>query len=41
MFKTEYNLVNISDISKLADLGFNDINKEILLEKGIINNKKL
>jgi len=41
LFKTEYNLVNISDISKLVDLGFNDINKEILLEKRIINNKKL
>lgn len=39
VFKKEYNLVNLTDLAKLADKGITEINREVLLENGIIRNK--
>jgi len=38
-FKKEYNLVNLTDLAKLAEKGITEINREILLENGVIRNK--
>lgn len=40
-FKTEYNVINLSDLEKLASKGITEINKEILLENKIIRKKRL
>jgi len=39
IFKKEYNLVNLTDLAKLAEKGITEINREILLENGVIRNK--
>ena len=39
VFKKEYNLVNLSDLAKLAEKGITEINREVLLENGVIRNK--
>jgi large subunit ribosomal protein L15 len=39
VFKKEYNLVNLTDLAKLAEKGITEINREILLENGVIRNK--
>lgn len=39
VFKKEYNLVNLTDLAKLAEKGILEINREILLENGVIRNK--
>ncbi|MCP4522710.1 MAG: 50S ribosomal protein L15 [Candidatus Gracilibacteria bacterium] len=41
VFKKEYNVVNISDLVKLADKGITDINAEVLLENRIVRKKSL
>jgi large subunit ribosomal protein L15 len=40
-FKTVYNVVNISDLAKLAEKGITTINKEVLLENNIVRRKSL
>ncbi len=40
-FKTEYNIVNLSDLEKLASKGITEVNKEILLENNVIRKKGL
>ena len=40
-FKKHFNLINLSDLEKLAGLWISDINKEILLENKVISNKNL
>lgn len=39
VFKKEYNLVNLTDLAKLAENGITEINREVLLENGVIRNK--
>ncbi len=39
VFKKEYNLVNLTDLAKLAEKGITEINREVLLENGVIRNK--
>lgn len=39
IFKKEYNLVNLTDLAKLAEKGITEINREVLLENGVIRNK--
>jgi large subunit ribosomal protein L15 len=39
VFKKEYNLVNLTDLAKLAEKGITEINREILLKNGVIRNK--
>jgi large subunit ribosomal protein L15 len=39
VFKKEYNLVNLTELAKLAEKGITEINREILLENGVIRNK--
>jgi large subunit ribosomal protein L15 len=39
VFKKEYNLVNLTDLAKLAEKGITEINRQILLENGVIRNK--
>ena len=41
MFKTEYNIINISDISKLADKWIKKIDKQVLLDNRVIRKKTL
>jgi large subunit ribosomal protein L15 len=41
IFKKEYNLVNITDLAKLADKGITTVNREVLLENRIIRKKSL
>jgi large subunit ribosomal protein L15 len=41
VFKKEYNVVNISDLAKLADKGITTVNREVLLENRIIRKKSL
>jgi len=41
MFKTHYNIVNLSDLEVLASKGITEINKEVLLENGVITKKNL
>jgi large subunit ribosomal protein L15 len=41
VFKKEYNVVNISDLAKLAEKGISTVNREILLENRIIRKKSL
>jgi len=41
IFKKEYNVVNVSDIAKLADKGISTVNREVLLENRIIRKKSL
>ena len=40
-FKTEYSVINLSDLSKLAEKGITTINKEVLLENRIVRQKTL
>ncbi len=40
-FKTIYNVINISDLAKLAEKGITTINKEVLLENKIVRRKTL
>lgn len=40
-FTTKYNILNISDVEKLASSGVFEINKEVLLERWIIRYKNL
>jgi ribosomal protein L15 len=39
-FTTHYNVVNLSDLEIISKAGNTEINKELLLEKGVIRNKK-
>lgn len=41
LFKKQYNVVNISDLAVLAENGITTINKEVLLEKGLLRKKNL
>jgi len=41
IFKKHFNIINLSDLQKLADAWVTDITKEILLEKKIIRKKSL
>nr|MDD3720069.1 50S ribosomal protein L15 [Candidatus Gracilibacteria bacterium] len=41
IFKKEFNVVNLSDLEILAGKGITEINKEVLLENGIIRKKGL
>lgn len=41
LFKKKYNLINLSDLDILAKAWIKDVNKEILIEKGIIKKKNL
>jgi large subunit ribosomal protein L15 len=41
IFKKEYNVVNISDLAKLAEKGISTVNREVLLENRIIRKKSL
>ena len=41
VFKKEYNVVNISDLAKLAEKGITDITTEVLLENRVIRKKTL
>jgi large subunit ribosomal protein L15 len=40
-FKKQFNVVNLSDLSALADKGVTSINKEVLLENGLLRKKNL
>jgi len=40
-FKTEYNIINISDLAILAKKGITTITKEVLLENNIVRRKSL
>lgn len=40
-FKTEYNVINLSDLALLAEKGITTINKEVLLENNIVRRKSL
>ena len=40
-FKTEYSIINISDLALLAEKGITTINKEVLLENRIVRQKTL
>ena len=40
-FKTEYSVVNLSDLALLAEKGVTTINKEVLLENNIVRRKSL
>lgn len=40
-FKTEYSIINISDLAVLAEKGITTINKEVLLENKIVRRKSL
>jgi large subunit ribosomal protein L15 len=41
IFKKHYNIINLSDLEKLASKGITEINKETLLENGLIRRKQL
>jgi len=41
MFKKEFNIINLSDLEKLAKDGAKEITKELLLEKRVIRKKSL
>jgi len=41
LFKKEYNLVNLSDLSILAEKGITEITKEVLLANNVIRRKTL
>lgn len=40
-FKTEYSVINLSDLALLAEKGITTINKEVLLENRVVRNKNL
>ena len=40
-FKTIYNVINLTDLAKLADKGITTINKEVLLENNVVRRKTL
>ena len=40
-FKTEYSVINLSDLATLAEKGITTINKEVLLENKVVRNKNL
>lgn len=40
-FKTEYSVINISDLALLAEKGITTINKEVLLENRLVRRKSL
>lgn len=40
-FKTVYNIINLSDLAKLAEKGITTINKEVLLENNVVRRKSL
>ena len=40
-FKTEYNVINLSDLAILAEKGITTINKEVLLENRVVRRKTL
>ncbi len=40
-FKVHYNIINVSDLQRMADMKITDITKETLLEKRIIRSKSL
>ncbi|MFK7779814.1 MAG: 50S ribosomal protein L15 [Candidatus Gracilibacteria bacterium] len=40
-FKTEYSIINLSDLALLAEKGITTINKEVLLENRIVRRKSL
>jgi len=39
LFTKKYNVLNLSDIQKIADAGVTEISSEVLLEKGILKRK--
>lgn len=41
LFKTEYNVINLSDLQVLADKGITEVTKEVLLANKIIRKKDL
>lgn len=41
VFMKDYNIVNLSDLAVLAEKGVTSINKEVLLENGLISKKTL
>lgn len=41
LFKTHFNIVNLSDIQTLADAGITEITKDVLLSHGIVTRKSL
>ncbi len=41
MFKTEYSVINLSDIEKLAEKWITEINKQVLLENRVVRKKTL
>lgn len=41
VFKKRYNLITFRDLELLAKAWITDVNKEVLLEKGLIENKSL
>ena len=41
VFKKEYNIINLSDLSVLADKGITSIDKKVLLENRVISKKNL
>ncbi len=41
LFKKEYNVVNLSDLAKLAEKGITEVNKEVLLANNVVRKKAL
>ncbi len=41
LFKKEYNVVNLTDLAKLAEKGISEVNKEVLIANGIVTKKTL
>lgn len=41
VFKKHYNIINVSDLQKLAEKGITDITSEVLLENKVIRKKTL
>lgn len=41
IFKVRYNIINVSDLEKLASKWITEVDKEVLLNNWIIRNKKL
>ncbi len=40
LFKNEFNIINLKDLEKLASTGIVDITVDVLLEKGLVRNKR-
>ena len=41
LFKKHYNIINLADLEVLASKGISEVNKEVLLENGVITRKNL